>query len=290
MLSKQVFVLLLPLSLFALYTEHRDIFFRLHKPPWLFGTLALFACGLTCAVVNWIKLANPLASGYSQSPEFVLPWADASVLSNIYIYFFDMQRSLFIFFPLLLIACFGVFPFCRSHRSLYTVIIGHFLVFLILTSALTHVWHGEWAYGPRLLLFVLPALSLPALTAIERALKLERARRNVLMVTVAILLLASFDAQTKVVAMPFNYTYKVLDQLRHYDHPAYRYRLRQFLYRAHPATLYEALSDVAHDEPNKIFELVRFHSPKKYEQLRSQLQTSLPINIWWVKNRGDEKR
>ncbi|MDX1592975.1 MAG: hypothetical protein R3298_01920 [Gammaproteobacteria bacterium] len=78
----------------------------------------------------------------------------------------DPQRSVFLHFPLLIFAVWGVRQFWRRRPHEAVLICAIFLGYFLLYAKFID-WKGEWSYGPRYLLFVLPVLSLPFLVVLD---------------------------------------------------------------------------------------------------------------------------
>ncbi len=141
---------------------------------WRLG-LPLYVILVTVGWVNWVKFGSPFASGYTMwgYDEYVHnipPW---TMVWNV---FFTQQWGVPIHFPLLLLAPFGAREFYRRF-SFDGALASAIFVFLFVAIASMPVWKGEWAYGPRYFLFVLPALALPALLCFARFLNGEERRK-----------------------------------------------------------------------------------------------------------------
>jgi hypothetical protein len=115
--------------------------------------------------VNNVKFGSPFLSGYHQyRPE------DHQFIGNagegIYGLLFSTHWSIFLYFPLLLMAIFGVPRFARAHRVDAAVLLGTFVVTMLVLAKIP-TWRGEWTYGPRYMTFILPTLGLPCLYMAE---------------------------------------------------------------------------------------------------------------------------
>lgn len=117
------------------------------------------------AYVNHVKFGAPWLSGYHQwNPQVVLP--TGRLADALWGFLFSPRFSVFLYFPLLVVALFGAAAFWRRHRMDAIVMLGVFAVFLLAIGKLP-AWAGEFTYGPRYLLFVLPVLSLPAVLFVD---------------------------------------------------------------------------------------------------------------------------
>lgn len=127
------------------------------------------AVAVTSAIVlmtNWYRFGSPFSSGYGQ-------WqAEKNFLSGnaalgIWGFMVDPQKSVFLYFPHLLFAFLAFPSFLRKHAWEGSFILFVALSYLLLNSQFVN-WRGDWAFGPRYLLFVLPILSLPMLKYFDR--------------------------------------------------------------------------------------------------------------------------
>ena len=117
------------------------------------------------AWVNQVKFGSPWLTGYHQW-RAADHWPTGRWQDGIWGIFFDPQGSMFLHFPILMFGLLGLREFYRRYK-LDTIVIFLLpsLLFFVLTK--TPVWRGEWSYGPRLVIFMLPLLSLPFLLYIE---------------------------------------------------------------------------------------------------------------------------
>jgi hypothetical protein len=114
------------------------------------------------AMVNYVKFGAPWLTGYHQwRPETHLPVG--RLADGLWGFLFAPRFSIFLYFPLLVFALVGWRRFAERHRLDAVVILTIFLSFLLVLSKIPS-WAGEWTYGPRYLLPMLPVLSLPFLT------------------------------------------------------------------------------------------------------------------------------
>ncbi len=163
-LTRVSYGLLLPLvALLGWYVWRRS--WQEPRPARATLALALLAPPLLAlavlAWVNQVKFGAPWVTGYHQwRPETVAP--TGRLADGLWGFLFSPRFSIFAHFPLLLLALFGAREFWRRHRLEAIVLLAVFVPFLLFISKLP-VWAGEFSYGPRYLLFVLPVLSAPAI-------------------------------------------------------------------------------------------------------------------------------
>lgn len=115
--------------------------------------------------VNYVKFGSSLLTGYHQwRPEQHLP--TGSLAEGLWGFFLQPRFSIFLYFPALLIALPCVVKFCRRFPADAMVVFATAALFVIILAKIP-TWAGEWTYGPRYLLFVLPVLSLPMILTID---------------------------------------------------------------------------------------------------------------------------
>ena len=162
-LTKVSWVLFLPLLAGALIYLARTR--GIQRPLWPAIVLPLALIGVIIAVNNWAKFGAPWLSGYHQ-------WNDPDPRVDFVAAFYDLtlspQWSLFICFPPLLLALACWRRFWREHKEEAIFTLAIFVLFLNV-NILRGNWRGEWCYGPRYFLFILPLLALPAVYALEWA-------------------------------------------------------------------------------------------------------------------------
>lgn len=167
-LTKTSWVLLIPLLAGALiYLARRD---GIPRSCWLrLGWRAIILpATLICAILavnNWVKFGAPWLSGYHQ-------WSDHDARVDFGAAFYDLvlspQWSLLIYFPPVVLAIAGWKRAWREHKEEGIFLLAVFVVYLHVVILLG-IWRGQWCYGPRYFLFILPMLALPALYVLEWA-------------------------------------------------------------------------------------------------------------------------
>ena len=152
----------------------RDTFF-LAAPVVLFGSLDM--------AVNYWKFGSLVSTGYEQEAS---PWAGWShIPAGLHGFLLSPGKSVFLYNPLLLLWPFSVRPFFREHRA-ESVMTSLALAATMLFFAPLYWWHGDWAWGPRYLLPVIPLLVLSLAPLVRVAAEVVSLRR----VLVALLALA----------------------------------------------------------------------------------------------------
>ncbi len=131
---------------------------------WLRLLVPIATACLLVAFVNWHKFGSPLRSGYEEYE----PHPFQGKLSEALLGFaFHPQRSVFVHFPLLLLVPAGLPLFVRHHKRL-AIFLAAVLALYLAVYGSYQSWQGEWAYGPRYLIFLLPSLGLPVACLLDR--------------------------------------------------------------------------------------------------------------------------
>jgi hypothetical protein len=131
------------------------------------------------------RWGNPLATGY----EAVAVSATENVLLAAYGFFFSLGKGLFIFSPPLVPAVLGWPRFAR--RSVLVALAATALPVLYVYCRYTF-WGGDYAWGPRYIIFVIPAALLPLVPLLDR---LWASRRRLAQAGVALALAAGVAVQ-----------------------------------------------------------------------------------------------
>ncbi|HEV3009818.1 MAG TPA: hypothetical protein VGX52_12345 [Burkholderiales bacterium] len=149
------------------------------RPHFLFLWLVLppLAAVAVIGLVNTVKFGSPLLTGYhTWRPEVTA--LTGSLADGLWGFLFSPRFSVFLHYPLLVLALAGAPGFWRRHRMDAIAMAAVAVPFLLLTSKMP-LWAGEFGYGPRYLLFMVPVLSLPAIVfadAIIDSIRTWRAR------------------------------------------------------------------------------------------------------------------
>jgi hypothetical protein len=136
------------------------------RPQGLVRLLPLLAPALCVTalilLVNDLKFGSPLSTGYEEWRPEIHRW-NGKVSDGVLGFLLDPQRSVFLCFPPLIAAAVGFPRYLREHRFEALFLAATFVAFLLALGLLPS-WKGEWSYGPRYLAFLLPVVSLPALS------------------------------------------------------------------------------------------------------------------------------
>ena len=134
-------------------------------------SVIVVGCVAVTAVIvlatNWYRFGSPFTSGYGQW-EAEKHFLSGNVARGLMGFMVDPRKSVFLYFPPLLFALFAFRSFLRRYAYDGTFIVFVAVGYLLLNSQFIN-WGGDWCFGPRYLLFMLPILSLPMLKFFDRS-------------------------------------------------------------------------------------------------------------------------
>jgi hypothetical protein len=170
--SKNLYFVCLPGALVYLWLRLRG------RRPALLTGLVWAALGLLPGLIalagyNFVRWGSVTSSGYGAVTQGV--WRE-SIFFGLWGQIFSPGRSVFLFSPPLVLALFGIRRFV-ARRSAAAMAIALTLAPVVLVYSRYLFWSGDWGWGPRYLVFALPALVLPAAELFDRAPSARRARR-----------------------------------------------------------------------------------------------------------------
>jgi len=207
LLTKVAYLLIGPLLACGLLADR----LQRHEGSWLRVVVAeakvhLLPAGVIVAVwlgVNAIKFGSPWNTGYHVwKPE--VHGFGGDLLDAVSQLLFSVQWGLPFCFPMLFLALPFVPRWLRAEPVRYGTLLGIGVTYLVLIGMLPS-WRGEWCYGPRYWLFVLPFVALPAVDAI-RGLAVATWSRRLALAAVVVGLAYSTLLQWQVNRHPF-FTY-----------------------------------------------------------------------------------
>jgi hypothetical protein len=134
--------------------------------PILAGAAVGFAPGVAAMLLyNWVRWGGVLALGPKPTSEFV-----AKTWIGVFGMFLSPGKSIFLYAPPLLLSLFALPVAFRKHRDLLLamlVTIGP----VVYVSASMIFWTGDYAWGPRYLVFATPVLLLPGVLGFDEKLR-----------------------------------------------------------------------------------------------------------------------
>jgi hypothetical protein len=233
--------------------------------------------------INYVKFGSPWASGYDQwEREMHLPVAP--LRDGLWGMLFDAKYSIFAYFPPLALALPMYAAFWRRFR-IDTVAVLSCAAVYILVLAKIPTWRGEWTYGPRYVVFILPVLSMPFLLLIDWIIDGARDHWNarvVALATAAVLVCSGFF-QFQVDRLDFFFLYRVQLPIGSMDQ-----ELAHYFEEHNSAILYWDF--IKHrDNLDAIFVFDRLKHSNTTQQLQFYRQVVKdllePENFyWWSKN------
>jgi hypothetical protein len=170
--SKNVYFVCLPGALVFLWLRLRA------RQRELLGGLGWAGLGLApgllaLAAYNFGRWGALTASGYGAVTQGA--WRE-NIFFGLWGQLLSPGRSVFLFSPPLILALFGIRRLW-TRRPAVAMAIGLTLAPIVLVYARYLFWSGDWGWGPRYLVFALPALVLPAAELFERDPPPGRAKR-----------------------------------------------------------------------------------------------------------------
>jgi len=169
------------------------------------GVLTLAACLL----LSW-WFYGKIFLGYLQNHPHsgAVAFSPQFIPARLHDYFVSNNRSLFVHMPLLLPGLAGFYWYARRHRYEAAFLLGAFLFCIVFFSFCYTV--GEWCYGPRFFLFLLPALCLPAAYVVEALIRQARYLALALLAATVVLVSAvAVHAQLEVNSRAFHLRYEL---------------------------------------------------------------------------------
>lgn len=166
-----------PVLLFcALYLAHAEL--RRAAPSWrAFLRDALFAllsflpfCGVMLWH-NWLKTGSPFVSGY-QIPGGIF---SGDLATGLYGLLLSPGKGLVFYAPPLLLGALGLREALRRRRAESLLLLAVIAVVTLLNARFRH-WHGDYCWGPRYLVPVMPLMLLLCLPWLPAALDRDRRR------------------------------------------------------------------------------------------------------------------
>lgn len=114
---------------------------------------------------NDVRFGSPLDFGYNSGRDARFGF-NVSLLSGLYGFIFSPGKSIFLYSPILLATLFGISAF-HKRRKAESLLLWPVVVTLTLLYSKWWAWHGDWAWGPRFLVPIIPLLVLPLVFLLE---------------------------------------------------------------------------------------------------------------------------
>jgi hypothetical protein len=138
-----------------------------------YGALGVLPGALAFLLYNQARYGSPLVLGYDIGRDGSIGFG-TPLLAGLHGLLFSPGKSVFLYAPLLLLAVPGALRMARERRrELYVLALP--VLFTLLAAARWWAWSGDVAWGPRLLVPVLPLAFVPALFALPGPSRVRRA-------------------------------------------------------------------------------------------------------------------
>ncbi|MBY0469980.1 hypothetical protein K2X30_02355 [bacterium] len=171
----------------------------------IFPAIVMFAIACT---LNYFQTGHAFNTGMTQIREGFHALSN-SVWVGLGGFFFSPQWSIFVHFPLLILAIFGARTFYKKFKVEATYLAATFVIFMVMMAKMPN-WKGEYGYGPRYVIFFLPILALPALFVMEKLIQNRRDNlHKAALGFFALVMAASFWAQLQVNRLDFFAYYSI---------------------------------------------------------------------------------
>jgi hypothetical protein len=161
--TKYIYALCLPGALVVVVLAHRK------TPRSLLGAIVFAVAGLVpgllaIVVYNRLRFGGVTSTGYTAVANVMVE----NVLISIWGFLFSPGKSIFLYTPPLVLAAFGLPAFWRAQRWTAIAMLAT-VVPIMLFYARFPFWPGDWAWGPRYLVFAVPVLLLPCIAFLSTA-------------------------------------------------------------------------------------------------------------------------
>jgi hypothetical protein len=172
--SKYAFVLALPgAALFLGYYAWRGSRIRplLRALAWPMVPGAFFLVAILW--YNWARTGVSTNSGYPTIAGLTETVFRESLLFGLWSYFFSFGKSIFLYDPPLVLSLLALPLVCRRRAALLWALLLTAGPVVCLYSKFVF-WSGDWCWGPRYILFVVPPMLIPAVFLVDEALRAKR--------------------------------------------------------------------------------------------------------------------
>jgi len=110
-------------------------------------------------IYNFIRFGSVTNTGYHDVGNVMVE----NVLLSLWGFLFSPGKSIFLYSPPLLLALLGLRVFWNRHRATAVAMLATILPVVLFYCRLPS-WPGDWAWGPRYVVFAIPVLLLPVVS------------------------------------------------------------------------------------------------------------------------------
>ena len=146
-----------------------------------FAAIAVLPFVTVALAYNWLRWGHPLDTGYGESLSFLREKTAVGLWGLL----FSPGKSLFLYSPPLILGALALVGFCRRHRLAAAGILAVVLPPVLLYSRYLS-WAGDYSWGPRYLVFLIPALMIPAAGWIDQVARRHGSRIFALIVAIVV--------------------------------------------------------------------------------------------------------
>jgi hypothetical protein len=150
-------------ALFILWWNRRDGKRLLHA--WIWLGVGCLPGAVLAGFYNWVRWGSVVRSGYD--PFLGEFFGHGQLAVGLWGLFLSPGTSVFLYSPPLVLALFGLGEMLHKRRSSFCVALATPAPLIVLSASYAF-WMGGWNWGPRYLVFALPAFLLPAAFLLER--------------------------------------------------------------------------------------------------------------------------
>jgi hypothetical protein len=172
--SKLAFVVLVPLPL--AFVAHG---LRARPRLWVGLVLAAAAAFAPLAALalwhNHVKTGAWWGTGYPVTVDNTWFLTHQPLRTSLFGFLFSPGKSLFLYSPPLVLGVLAYPSYLRTRRP-QALLLGATVLTVMLANAIARHWEGEWAWGPRYLVPIIPLMMLPAMPWLQGALARGHAR------------------------------------------------------------------------------------------------------------------
>ena len=155
--TKYIYALCLPGAALALLLIHRRSLRPLGRACLHVG-LGLLPGVLMALLYNYLRFGSLSNTGYQGVGGAMVE----NVMLSLWGFLFSPGKSIFIYAPPLLLAALGLRRFGQQHRATVLLMLATIAPLALFYAAFPS-WPGDWAWGPRYLVFAIPVLLLPVI-------------------------------------------------------------------------------------------------------------------------------
>jgi len=140
---------------------------------------------------NWARTGALTSSGYPSIAGLGETVFRESVFVGLWSYFFSFGKSIFLYNPPLALSVLALPLASRRHASFLWALLLTAGPMVCLYSKFVF-WSGDWCWGPRYLLFVVPIMLIPAVFLVDEAVQ---ARKRLVLASCAVVFLLGVSVQ-----------------------------------------------------------------------------------------------